>query len=280
MFQRSPWIVTFQRSQQRNRNRLLAVLSIICLICLVWTPTARSQNDKAVVTLFGDSVSVGYLTSRNPGTDFGNGRLSFGLPSTLLSNLLNSSGRPSVVANFGIGGSPSGPSGNPGLVGGGNGVSRINSNLDYIKRRYAGSAYYLLIMYGTNDRAYGISPSTTGFNIGILIDRALSKGVTPVVSTIPPCSCRSQSEQNSVNNHIRSRTNTRISQGKRVYLVDNYAALLPQWASLNGDGIHPNAAGYRIIAQNWFGQALSNLIRPNRVSIAPIINFLLDDDTP
>lgn len=266
-------------TKPRNQlARFLKRLLSVTLIAFCLGAQAHAK-DPAIVSLFGDSISFGYLNSGNPGGTKGDGRLSFGVSTILLRDILNASNRASQVANLGWGGSPSGPSANSN-VGVGNGVDRINSDLDYIKNTYAGSKYFVLIMYGTNDHGYGIPPSTTGFNYKVMMDRAVAKGVTVLASTIPPCTgicSKSPSDLSSVNSNIISAVNSRISQGKDVYFVDNHAALSPNWGSWTVEGLHPNQAGYGVIAQNWFDKALAGLIPPSG-SIAPIINFLLDEE--
>ncbi|MEM7361211.1 MAG: SGNH/GDSL hydrolase family protein [Pseudomonadota bacterium] len=259
----------------KSLRRLLQIT--VMALCVSISAHGASPT---VIALFGDSISYGYINSSNPGGRVGNGVLNLGLPSTLLSDLLNSSGRESQVANLGYGGSPSGPSFNNN-VGVGNGVDRINSDLDFVKNTYPGKAYYVLIMYGTNDHGYGISPSTTQFNYKLMIDRALAKGVNVVASTVPPCTgicSKSPSELIAVNNNIRSAISSRMTPGKNVYMVDNNVELAPNWGSWTVDGIHPNPTGYGIIAQNWFDNALKNLINPN-ISMSIVINYLLDDET-
>jgi hypothetical protein len=39
---------------------------------------------------------------------------------------------------------------------------------------------------------------------------------------------------------------------KKVPLADQYAALAPAWGGLTYDGIHPNDAGYQVMAAKWF----------------------------
>jgi hypothetical protein len=45
--------------------------------------------------------------------------------------------------------------------------------------------------------------------------------------------------------------------------------------------LHPNATGYRVIAETWFEQSLENLIAPDKTNspiTAPILLLLMDDN--
>jgi lysophospholipase L1-like esterase len=196
----------------------------------------------------------------------------------MLSTILNNNGRPSLIANAGVGGSASGPSFDPGLTSN-HGVGRINSDLAAIKSFYEADRYYVLILYGVNDYAYDIGPSTTRMNIEIIIDAAIANGVTPIVGTIPPCSCQSLQAVQSVNANIAAAVASKQGEGKSVYLVDHYQNLAASWNSLSDlDGVHPTNTGYQIIAQEWFDDRLKNLLPVQRSVVIPaVISLLLGD---
>ena len=150
--------------------------------CLI--ASASAERDPSVVVLFGDSTTIGFNT--NFDERFGDARLNFGEPSIQLTQILNNADRPSVVPNLGIGGSSSGPAtAFTGFVGEGNGVDRISEDLTDVIANIPGRDYYVLILYGINDPARGIPSSVTGFNNGIMLERANALGYTALVSTVP-----------------------------------------------------------------------------------------------
>lgn len=237
--------------------------------------SAFAQDKRpSVVALFGDSTSTGFNQSFPSIDRDGDARLNYGQPSTLLSTILNNASRTSLVPNVGYGGTASGPIQSRPTN---NGVGRINVDLAEAKAKFDGKHYYALIMYGTNDFNVGIPASTTGFNNGIMIDRANNLGFTAVVSTILPCDVCSNNVD-TINNFILSTVNQRKGAGADVHFVDNHAVVRSGWnAGLSDpDGIHPTDQGYALIAQNWFDEKLRELIRVDTVPIAPIITLLLD----
>ena len=250
-----------------------------CLIC-----NANAERDPSVVVLFGDSTTVGFNT--NFDERFGDARLNFGEPSIQLTRILNNADRPSVVPNLGIGGTSSGPAtAFTGFTGVGNGVDRISGDLSSVIVNNPGRDYYVLILYGTNDPARGIPSSVTGFNNGIMIQRANALGYTALVSTILPCDVCPNNVA-TINNAISNEVNNRIDGGADAHFVNIHNAVRASWIPLyvENDGIHPNDAGYEAIAQNWFDLQLQELITPESVldsmtsGISSIISFLLLDD--
>lgn len=256
-----------------NKNIRTALLAISLLV----SSAAQSQQLPNVVALFGDSISVGY-NSTFPVRGYVGARLYYGRPSIALTNILTESGRTSIVPNLGWSGTASGPSYNPGLANTSNGLDRINSHLSQTRSAYDGKAYYVLIMYGTNDSNYDIPASVTGYNNGLLIDRANAQGFTALVSTIAPCDVCANNVDD-INNRIRSNVLSKISSGADAHLVDNHAILRANWVSQysDPDRLHPNNIGYDVIANNWFDSKLKSLIAKDRIAISPIISLLLDD---
>ena len=256
-------------------HRIATALAVLLAAQFGLANVSYAQNDDSIVVLFGDSLSNGYNSLYNS-DEIGAGRLNRGQPSIMLSAILNANNRPSKVANHGVGGSASGPSVNPNLYSN-NGLDRINADLSKIRTTYPGSAYYALIIYGTNDHAYSIPPSTTGFNHKLMIDRADALGYTTLVGTIPECICKNVAF---VNNEIKAAVSSRAGGSVNgVYLVDQYANTRSNWyTTYYDDGIHPNNDGYMAMAQYWFDQRLESLIAAKvDVNIVPIISLLLDD---
>lgn len=252
---------------------LMFALTLVLALVAVPLPS-HAANGPNVVALFGDSITVGFNTTLRD--RFANGTTTRGAPTTALTDILNRSGRRSVVVNWGIGGSSS----SPGPRGRSNsGISRIRSNLADTMNTHDGSEYFVLIMYGANDQNSDISASTTGFNIGEMVRLARLEGFTPIASTITPNSGFSVAPFNS---RIRSAVNARNAP-----LVDNFALFnnIPNVFSNStyfdpegGVFLHPTNFGYELIAQNWFDNALRDMIPANNNSIASVISFLLNDE--
>jgi len=250
----------------------LILAGLIVGLCL-----PAQAEEPTVVALFGDSTSLGFNQSFPVSDRNGRSRLNYGQPSIQLTSLLNNSRRPSLVPNLGRGGTASGPSMLEGFQGNVNGVDRITSDLSDLRANLDGRAYYVLIMYGVNDPAFGIPSSITGFNNNLMIQRADAQGFTTLVSTILPCDVCTNNV-NTINSAIFNAFQQRSNAGADVHFVDNHAVVRPDWTSSlsDPDGIHPNDAGYSLVANNWFDTQLERLIEQDGITIAPIIDLLLD----
>jgi len=196
-----------------------------------YTSQMNSELDQVsdqVIIGFGDSITQGvpYIW------DFGNGRRVGGYEPKL-EVLLNENSLPSVVLNYGNMGEASYM-----------GATRIGGVLN------ESDADYILILEGTNDIHYGISPESTIYNLGVMIDKSLAYDAIPVLSTLTPDTKASNPEKN-----IPTVYNPKIvdlSAEKGVTLCDQYNEIVGNWSSLTYDGIHPNDSGYQVMAQTWF----------------------------
>jgi acyl-CoA thioesterase-1 len=174
-----------------------------------------------------------------------------------LEDFLSQNNTPSAVYNWGVSGETT--------IGG---LSRIKSVLD---SRFS---HFMLIMEGANDLYWGISSSTTATNIGVMIDRVLEKEVIPIVGTITP-----NTKTTGYDNLIQNDYNPKIvvtAESKKVRIANQYAALLPNWVMLNTDGLHPNYAGYELIAKTWYQTIIEITSKPIvPAAIVPAISILL-----
>lgn len=249
--------------------------------------------ERSVVVLFGDSITVG-INSNYPGgtsNDYANGTTTRGCSTIYLTAILTNQNvippggckvggqapqftverkkRNALVVNWGEGGTNSQQ-----------GAQRISANLAKTKSDHDGGDYTVLLMYGTNDRGYGISSQTTNFNTRLLIDRARAQGYKPVIGTLIP---RSDFNVSGYNSAILSAANA-----KSVPIVDHYSVFVGYPSYLtnlldlefffgNPKRIHPKNRGYLLIAETWFDRYLKDAISPEYVDITPIITLLLDD---
>ena len=123
------------------------------------------------------------------------------------------------------------------------GVSRIASSL----ANYA--PQYIIIMEGANDILSGYSPSTTKYNLGVMIDQSVAAGATPILSTITPNTKFSQfTSEVSVSYNPQIKV---LANEKGVTLVDSYARVVDSWASLTSDGLHTNDEGSISLAKGF-----------------------------
>lgn len=268
---------------KKSNNLFRLSLIFTTIIFLLLSKNVVALNEPTIISVFGDSISLGYnqtwintycggdpacLNNRN-----GNGALNLGSPSTLLKENMDDSNRPTDVINLGVGGSASGASLKPSVTSN-NGVGRITNDLKFVNSNYGNNKdSFVLIIYGTNDHGYDIGPSTTGFNIEQMIIKSIAENTIPIVGTIPPCSCKNVVP---VNDKIITAANK--SYAKPVYFVDHYQNLVNEgWGGLvEPDGIHPNDQGYSFIADSWFNEQIKALVKSNTI-IAPIISILLSD---
>lgn len=263
---------------------------------LMLTGTAHAAEPyKAVVVLFGDSITTGF-NSNFQDSRIGGGSTTHGCPTIYLNNNLrqepartaqqacptatldspvldqNKKIRNAIVANWGLGGSNTT-----------DGKNRISSNLSQTKSAFNAENYFVLIMYGTNDRSFGISSTITKFNTQEMISDAIDLGYEPIVGTLPP---RDDMNISSYNSQIVSAANS-----KGVFVVDHFTRFINQpggWRTLLEQDtnpstgqlvrLHPNDQGYLVIAETWFDQRLEDRIPGfNKFSIAPIMTILFDN---
>ncbi len=123
------------------------------------------------------------------------------------------------------------------------GLQRIGSVLS----RY--TAKYVLILEGTNDlEYYGISLASTLRHLDAMVDISRQYNVIPVLATLTPDTKNSRRDIPTVYNPEI----VRLASAKKVPLADQYTAMAPNWHSLTSDGLHPNNAGYQVMASEWF----------------------------
>ncbi len=197
---------------------------LVSLILLAISFGLSTISHGANIIAFGDSITNGY------------GSASGGYPPRL-NNLLNANGKPSIVENMGRDGEQTSQ-----------GVNRIDSAMASF------AADIILIMEGTNDIIWGISMETSAFNLQEMISKAKAAGVTPVIATLLPNGWRNYETDVAVawNPMIKG-----LAGNNGIRLSDQYAALQPSWSTSSDDGVHPNDAGYQIMANTWYSTIAS-----------------------
>jgi lysophospholipase L1-like esterase len=239
-------------------NRKIVFVGLITLIFYFFKMDAALAYDGNIIMTFGDSITVGYPYL--PGHGWAANGCHCGPTQKKLEALLAESGRDSLVLNWGKGGESTDL-----------GVDRIKSDIKDAISTW-GKLDFVLIMEGTNDYSYGISSSTTAFNIGVMIDKARQYHAVPLVGTITP---DTENSGKDVPNYNRAIAN--VVDDKGVLLVDHYSSIEDQWDDLNYDGLHPNLDGYEFIADDWFPY-LASLIKKDQLNLFPQILMLLLND--
>ncbi len=183
---------------------------------------------------FGDSITAGTVNSE--------GRTVVGYQPDLES-LLDANIGPSEVLNYG----KSGETTVDGLAR----LEAILSNNDF---------QYFLILEGTNDFLFGISYHTTVYNLGLMADKCREDGAIPILSNLTP-DTRSDGSKKKIPTTYNPAIQA-LSEDKGFRLADQYSALIDDWDSMSDDGVHPNEAGYQIMAQTWYDTILA--LEPDR----------------
>lgn len=216
----------------RRANTGSIILAVLIIVSFHIAGLVSKAYGFEILTI-GDSITRGtvYVLGDGNGREVGPYQL-------YLKNYLANEGQPSHVYNWGISGETTF-----------GGLSRIN----YVLNTHA--ADFILIMEGANDLYSGISSSTTAANLNAMVARAKAKSVTPILGNITP-----NTKTAGYDSLIKNSYNPRIvlitgQNGTR--LSDQYAAFRPNWAILNRDGLHPNVAGYDLMAQTWRDSILS-----------------------
>lgn len=154
--------------------------------------------------------------------------------------------------------------GNPGE----NALGAVNSGETRFAMIGAGSYDVALLMEGANDLGNVAAGTVTYADVagamGQMIDHARAVGMRPFLATIPPenpnslCvpSCRGGEAAivPTYNAQLRSLATT-----KGVPLVDVEAAFNGDLTLIGPDGLHPTAAGYKVIADTFFAAIEKNL---------------------
>ena len=127
-------------------------------------------------------------------------------------------------------------------------IEEIASITDSVLSAYRPDIILLLI--GTNNIGPSYGPGTSA-SLSALLDQIThdSPNAYLFVSTLPPMNSGWNSEVQDFNMYLPGIVNSKVSQGKKVFLVDTYGVLT--LADL-ADGVHPTVAGYAKMAAAWY----------------------------
>lgn len=213
-----------------SRLSVLGVLGVLGVLPLV-TP-AHAQTTTYVA--FGDSITQGFGDDPN--------RAEMGYPPRLEA-LLQQRGQAAEVRNEGLGGETTTEA-----------VSRITQALEP-------GDDVLLLMEGTNDIGEQLlSNETIAFNLDRIAERAEDRGLTVVHATVIPRFNANYDPQNIVTGDFNGRVRDLAWLDERK-LADPFEVLrrqTPNLGQLYFDRLHPNAAGYDLLAR-IFADVLTNV---------------------
>ncbi len=203
------------------------------------------RGDETVIFAFGDSITQGW-NSDTHSDEAGGYRL-------ILEELLDTQVEPSVIYDFGYGGETTDHA-----------LTRLPFVLTFIGDR-------ILIMFGTNDISHGVSINTALFNLEQMLGLCLEDETAPMISTIIPRVNDPRDPDNALAQQLNAGIAV-LAQRDGVEFCDNWETFytyLPGYRFLYSDQLHPNALGYQLMAETWFG-ALARLKPPPSVqAISP-----------
>jgi len=215
----------------------------VVVACAAFFLAVGKANAVETILAFGDSITKGspYVASYANGARVGGYE-------PHLENYLATVGRAAEVRNYGLGGET---------------TPQAVNRIDTVLAAHPG-ADFILILHGSNEVEVGVSPDTTIFDLGIMIDKSLAAGVQPVLGTMTPGLYHKNAAHlipTVYNPAIKDLTGQ-----KGIFFSDLYAHVVNDWSKLvYSDGIHPNREGYLWLAQAWFNtlQAIAATPAPN-----------------
>jgi len=126
---------------------------------------------------------------------------------------------------------------------------------------------YLLLLEGANDLRFGISQQTTMANLGAMLDNSVAANVEPIIANLTPDGTNggyNRAIANSYNPQIKA-----LADRKRMTFSDQYTPLSQNWGDYTDDGLHPNSAGYRMMANTWYDAIVVLGQKPRVTTRAP-----------
>jgi lysophospholipase L1-like esterase len=126
--------------------------------------------------------------------------------------------------------------------------------------------HIVLLMIGTNDVNISLDLTNAPTRLGALLDRITTDAPNAllVVARITPTkTAATNTRVQTYNNAIPGLVQARAAAGKHIVTVDMYAAFTANanyQTALMNDDLHPNDAGYMVMAQTWYA-AISGYVR-------------------
>jgi len=127
--------------------------------------------------------------------------------------------------------------------------------------------HIVLLMIGTNDVNISLDLANAPTRLGALLDRITTdapNALLVVARLTPTTNDTTNGRVRTYNNAIPGVVQSRVTAGKHIVLVDMYAAFTANMnykTALMNDELHPNDAGYMVMAQTWYAAIGSYLPR-------------------
>ena len=256
-------------SELRNSSTGMEKAFYLLAVCLTITFSFLLPGKGLAfqIIMFGDSLTQGYQrdahyhvsgVAKPP-----NGRRIDGSYGPLLESLLASK-EASFCFNWGVAGEKSSEA-----------VNRIDTVLNTMK------GDFILIQEGANDLIYGLSPETTRFNLGVLIEKAKRAGIKPILGEFLPMSCprmcNADSRVSLFNDQVIA-----VAEEKHVVVAHLLDPFRKGWNTIpyqSGDGVHVSNNGYELMASLWYEAIDFALAQDDEETdfISKIISFLDKD---
>ena len=131
----------------------------------------------------------------------------------------------------------------------------ISANLPHI----------VLLMIGTNDVNISLDLTNAPTRLGALLDRISTdapKALIVVAKMVPTTNDTTNTRVRTYNDAIPGLVQTRATAGKHIVMVDMYTAFTSNASyktAIMNDELHPNDAGYVVMAQTWYAAIKSYL---------------------
>ncbi len=128
--------------------------------------------------------------------------------------------------------------------------------------------HIVLLMIGTNDVNISLDLANAPTRLGALLDRittAAPNALLVVARMVPTTNDTTNGRVQTYNNAIPGLVQTRVTAGKHIVVVDMYAAFTANTnykTALMNDELHPNNAGYMVMANTWYA-AISSYLPSN-----------------
>jgi lysophospholipase L1-like esterase len=118
--------------------------------------------------------------------------------------------------------------------------------------------HIVLLMIGTNDVNISLDLANAPTRLGALFDRITSdapNALLVVAKLVPTTNDTTNGRVRTYNDAIPGLVQTRAAAGKHIVMVDMYTAFTSNASyktALMSDELHPNNAGYSVMAQTWY----------------------------
>lgn len=122
----------------------------------------------------------------------------------------------------------------------------------------AGNPHIILLMIGTNDVNNTIDLPNAPTRLGALLDKMTADApdaLVVVAKLTPTADAATDVRVVTYNDALPALVTARVAAGKHILLVDMHAVVAanPNYkTALMHDGLHPNDAGYVLMAQTWY----------------------------